>query len=64
VSSNQITAKGCELIASKNLLLNLKIVDLSNNKIGNVGFESIIKSTRFPNVIDLRLDMNKIDETK
>ena len=49
-------------------LKNLKIDSLENpenlNFKKSLGFEALIKSKLFPNLIDLRLDMNKIDDTK
>jgi hypothetical protein len=49
VSSNNISGKGCEAISTQNVLIKLKVLDLRNNKISNIGFEALIKSKLFPN---------------
>ena len=42
----------------------LEVLDLRNNRIATEGFVELIKSTRFQNLVDLRVDMNKIDDAK
>jgi len=64
VSSNNITNEGIEFIAENNRIINLEILDLRNNIIGTKGFVELIKSPRFSNLLDLRVDMNKIDDAK
>lgn len=48
----------------QNKLLGLEVINLCNNRVGNLGFESLVKSKLFPKLRDLRLDMNKVSETK
>ncbi len=38
ISSNQVTEKGAEFIAQSNKFTKLEVLDLRNNKIGNLGF--------------------------
>lgn len=40
----------------------LEVLDLRNNRIGNIGFQELLNSTKFPKLVDFRLDINKIDE--
>lgn len=47
VSSNNITHEGVEYVAEHNKIANLEILDLRNNKIGTLGYEALIKSSKF-----------------
>ena len=38
------------------------MLDLCINRIGNEGFDKIIKSKNYPSILDIKIDMNKITE--
>lgn len=64
ISSNMITGEeGAKIIANGNGFPNLESLDIRNNKLGIDGFKKLVQSENYPFLIDLKVDMNKLEDT-
>jgi len=58
LSGNNITSKGAKHISDSDELLNLRMIDLRRNKVGDEGFELLTRMIGYPELRDLKLSHN------
>jgi hypothetical protein len=64
ISSNMITGEeGAKIIANGTGFPNLESLDIRNNKLGIEGFKKLVQTENYPQLISLKVDMNRLEDT-
>lgn len=64
ISSNVITGEeGAQIIANGTGFPNLESLDIRNNKLGIDGFKKLVQTENYPQLIGLKVDMNRLEDT-
>ena len=64
ISSNMIVGEeGARIIANGTAFPNLESLDIRNNRLGVDGFRKFVQTENYPNLIDLKVDMNRLEDT-
>ena len=61
-SNNIIGEDGARIIANSRCFPNLECLDLRMNKLGCLGFKILVQSNNYTELIDLKIDNNKIED--